>query len=237
MTTRFYLHATNSTVSGTLPLTKQSSQTYNGSIDSVSTSKRTMNTTIGTAQTSLASASNAIGFGTTGILFVARFISAPIYQTSVAANTWNFSIAGKTTSVADYHPNAGSGGVPVCLYVWRPSSGTKVGTIFDSSTASVTAPSSYTTEICTYTTFSGSAVSGVQNGDVIILELLIKAVNNSNTFQYTNYFDGTTATTTNNTTVSNFAEFIETPENINFNASSPVVNNLFIVKALFTADK
>ena len=239
MTTTFYLHATNSTVSGTLPLTKQSSQTYNGSIDSVSTSKRTMNTTIGTAQTSLASASNAIGFATTGNLFVARFISAPIYQTSVAANTWNFSIAGKTTSVVDYHPNAGSGGVPVCLYVWRPSSGTKVGTIFDGLSSTKTNQLGNLNEYVSVVNFTGSAVTGTQAGDIIVLEAMAgtNGFNQSGTYTFYYYFDGTTVNNTDNSATSNEAAYISTPENITFYTSTPITNNLFVSKAFFVSDK
>lgn len=57
----------------------------------------------------------------------------------------------------------------VNLYVWRPSSGTKVGTVIDNTNVGKGSPD--TTASLTVWTFDGAEVTGVQPEDVLILEL------------------------------------------------------------------
>jgi len=113
-----------------------------------------------------------------------------------------------------------TGGTIRCVcYVWRPSTQTIVGTILDNVSATITRTAD-TTERNIHTTFSGSAVSSVQDGDVIIFEVWVSwtqaaSVTSNNLI----YYDGTTANTTNNSSVSNHASFIETPQTLTFTAS------------------
>jgi hypothetical protein len=66
-------------------------------------------------------------------------------------------------------------------------------------------------------TFTGAAVASTAVGDVIVFEAWVW-VNNSSTVlsNLSYYFDGTTATLADGTTVSNHASFIETPQNLVF---------------------
>jgi hypothetical protein len=214
--TRFYFHATTNSTSG-LPTAEQSSLTADQSADAA-TLNRTMNTTIGTAQTSIAQSSIA----TTGVrnYYFCRFVSQPIFQSSIAANTWTYNFAAKESTTAGNFPVAATNQpVRVNCYVWRPSTSTKIGTILDGNTASTVDEVNPPDEGAHHVTFSGSAVSSMQNNDVIILEIWFvitqaAAVSSTDTF----YFDGTTANTTDNAVVSNHASFLETPENLALSA-------------------
>jgi hypothetical protein len=214
--TRFYFHATTNSTSG-LPTAEQSSLTADQSADAA-TLNRTMNTTIGTAQTSIAQSS--IATTATRNYYFCRFVSQPIFQSSIAANTWTYNFAAKESTTAGNFPVAATNQpVRVNCYVWRPSTSTKIGTILDGNTASTVDEVNPPDEAAHHVTFSGSAVSSMQNDDVIILEIWFiitqpAAVSSTDTF----YFDGTTANTTDNAVVSNHASFLETPENLTLTA-------------------
>lgn len=253
MTTRFYLHSANSTEGGTLPSTEQSTKTSSGNFDA-QTVNRSMDTTIGTSQASttfvLANSQKS-----DNVFFIAKFISPELNQSSIAANTWtwNFAIkASSSTNVFDYPSNTVNEKIPLCCYVWRPSSGTKVGNIkdgtgqdsadlqyFDVGTNSSNPGAPTTAEWSEDGTFAGSAVSGLLAGDVIVMEAwAFIDTNNSSSTTYSFFFDGTTVTTTNGTTVSSQASFLETPETLTFNTgpitmseiSSLTYANKFITK-------
>jgi hypothetical protein len=69
--------------------------------------------------------------------------------------------------------------------------------------------------------FVGSAVAGVQTGDVIIMEAWYYIdTNNASTATYSFFYDGGTVTTGTSvgTTVSDHASYLETPENLTFQA-------------------
>lgn len=200
-------------MSGTLPSTEQSTLTATVLSDAV-TVNRSMNTTIGTAQTS-----NALTTaGTTSVQnqYFTRFVSFPINTTSVAANTWTYNFAGTTSNVnANFPVSAGPNPVHVHCYIWRPSTGAKVGTILDGdSNDDYDEGATALTIYCYHGTFAGTAVT-CQAGDVIIFEVWF-AITQNNTTVRTNtfYYDGTTANTTGGSVVSNHASFIETPQTI-----------------------
>ena len=74
-------------------------------------------------------------------------------------------------------------------------------------------------------TFAGSLVSGVQDGDVLCFEVWFEITQaGANAYVDTFYYDGTTVTTADNTTVSNHASFIETPQTLTFGAPSTPVD-------------
>ncbi len=216
MATRLFLHDANSDVSGTLPSTEQSSNstaTYN--LASQSLNKK-MDTTKGTTQTSL-SASVALGLSQSTV-YSSKWVSPPLASNvTIAANTWTINFAAKSGSDPYYpyrmQPN---------VYIWRPSTGAKVGTIFDSN-AGAPYGSGNVNETSKQQTFSGSAVSALA-GDVIIVEAWCAAISFSpGTFSIFFYYDGATETASDGTTVTNHASFLETPQNLTFQAGgSPV---------------
>lgn len=212
MTTRFYLHAASSTVSGTLPSTKQSTLATTRNFD-VQTVNRIMDTTIGASQSDITASFST----TSGNMYMSRFVSAPIYS-SPTAQTWTLNFAAWRTvggGTFNYPAVQTTHLLPSSLYVWRPSTGALVGYIFDSNSATGTSNfGSATTETTAIVTFTGSAVT-IVNGDVLCFEAMTFTSNTAT--QTTHYaYDGTTANTTDNTSVSNHASFIETPDTIAF---------------------
>lgn len=211
MATKFYFHAANSSVAGTLPSTEQSSLTIGQSFDA-QTVNRSMSTTIGTTQATL---SRTPVIGATNY-YVTKFISPKIYQTSIAANTWTYGFTASETATTQNFPVSGNNqSVRVNCYVWRPSDGTKVGTILDGTTASTVDEGSANSQTYHIVTFSGSQVTGVQDGDVIVFEVWFIVNSTVSTGTITFYYDGTTEGTENGTTTS-AASNISTPEDINF---------------------
>ena len=191
MATKFYFHAAASGVGGTLPSTEQSSLTSTIDVDA-QTVNRSMNTTIGTAQQTVSRVGNMATSSRN--YYFTKFVSPPIYQTSIAANTWTYAFSASESTVQANFPVPGSSQpVRVNCYVWRPSDGTKVGTILDGNTASDVSEGGTGEEVYHITTFTGSSVAGVQNGDVIILEVwfvFASTVTSSLTIGF--HYDGTT---------------------------------------------
>lgn len=174
-----------------------------------------MDTTIGTSQTSLTNASIAIN--TLKTYYCARFVSAKLNQTSIAANTWTLSIAAQMSNTSARFPVASGTPIYLSLYVWRTSTQTKLGSIFDGATPNITYTAG-TGERSVGTTVSGSAVSSVAaNDDVIVFEVWFKVTQLiSTSYTQTVYFDGTVENLTNNVAVSDHASLISTPETITF---------------------
>lgn len=228
MATRLYFHAATSTVSGTLPSTEQSSRTSAQNVDA-QTVNRSMNTSIGTAQTSVTGTSaNA----TDRIVYITKFISQPLVTTSISANTWTlnfaYKIANSTNQTAPVREATGNpkyNVMPLTCYVWRPSTGAKVGNIIDADSAGTSGEfhdcsQTGTSELVEQGTFSGSAVTATA-GDVIVLEAWIYSTDSTARANAINwYYDGTTANTTNESVVSNHASFLESPQAITFSTGS-----------------
>jgi len=213
MATKLYLHNATSTVSGTLPSTVQSSLGTPAVSSDATTVNRSMDTTIGTAQTSKALTS--LAQTAAQVIYFTRFCSAPLNQTSIAANTWNWVAATSEASTTGNFPAANARNV---VYVWRPSSGTKVGNIFDG--AGNNPGAGTTTERAVVSTFSGSALT-VQVGDIICCELVFTVSQSTAVARtMTVFYDGTAETNTDGTITSNQASYINTPETISFGAGA-----------------
>lgn len=211
MPTRFYFHSTTNSTVG-LPTTEQSSLTATLSVDA-QTLNRTMNTTIGTGMTSIGTTSASTSSRN---LYYTRFVSQPIFQSSIAANTWtyNFSALQQHAS-ANFPVNGSNQAVRVNCYVWRPSTSTKIGTILDGTTAATADENAANINAVKHTTFTGAAVAGTASNDVIIFEVWFIITSVTTTTLAKNFFyNGTTVNTTDNNTVSNHASFLETPETL-----------------------
>jgi hypothetical protein len=223
MATKLYFHEAISTVSGTLPAAEQSSLTITESAEA-QTVNRTMNITIGTSE-----ANKAITVNVTGarVTYFTRFVSLPLNQTSIAANTWDYSFAAQQNSTALNFPTpsgAANQTVRIMCYVWRPSNGTKIGNILDGTSVANFGSLATTTKKATTGTFAGSAVTCAV-GDIICFEVIFTYSTASGSKTGTYYYDGTAETLTDGTVVTSHATFINTPETIAFTGGA---NNITI---------
>lgn len=228
MATRLYFHAASSTVSGTLPSAEQSSRTATLNVDA-GTVNRSMDISIGAGQTvSQRNTSNA----TDVFCYYTKFISQPLNLTSVSANTWTYNFAYKinntssqTGPVKEGATNPKYSNLPITFYIWRPSTGAKIGNIMDGDTPGTSGEYFDCTkvgsnELVEHGTLSGSAVT-CQVGDVIVFEVWTYSTDiTARTNALNWYYDGTTTNTTNETIVSNHASFLETPQNLTFTGSN-----------------
>jgi len=201
-----------------------------------------MNTTIGTSQAAHTSTSNVNT--STQTMFWGKWVSEPLITTSIDANTWDYNFATLSSNLNMNFPvNGNNQSVRVCCYVWRPSTGAKVANICDTTTAAtVDESSAASTEKNHVTTFSGSAVTA-QSQDVIVFEawfICTPTASVSGGPTRSLYFDGTTENNTENTTVSNHASYIQTPQDLTFgsppastdmtNAFTQILVNKFLTR-------
>jgi hypothetical protein len=203
VTTRLYWHNTSNATSG-LPTTKQSTVSVSGGASQ--SVNKDMTITIGTSQTSIAFTENVSTYN-----YVCRWVSDTIGQSSIAANTWTISYGYSDGAISNNT-------IRPALYVWRPSTTTKVATIFDSDINN--GANTTTTEQGRKSTFSGSAVaSGITTGDVLCLEFIFLS---GSAVSISTFYDGTTVVTTDKTAASSVAAYIETPETIALGAPASV---------------
>lgn len=211
MPTRLYFHNATTTISNP-PATEQGAGTATITATGAITT-RLMDRSIGTAQSSVAitTANNT----NPQVAFLGTFVSPGLSSnTTISADTITFNVADQQSATqAAFWVNAFN------VYVWRPSTGTKVGTLIDtSSTGTLIGSATGTTEVTTTGTASTSSVSALA-GDVIICEVWSRFTQSMGTaYTGTFYYDGTTVNTgAENTAVTNHASFIELTQNLSFN--------------------
>jgi hypothetical protein len=224
LATKFYLHATTSGLpSGTLPTDEQSSLTPDANdFEGSRTTNRLMNTTIGVSQANLTNTST--GDTNAHNYYVTRFVSPVLWQGNISAQTWTVEYAAKEANAAANFPRNGAGVMYVNCYIWKPSDGTKVGTILDGN-SNADGEEAGTSQTVINFTFSGAAVTGLTPGDaVLVFEVWAQVTQGNGTARVQDfYYDGTTENSTTNE-----AAFISTPENLLFNNTS---QNMTIVAA------
>ena len=179
------------------------------------TVNRTMNINIGTSQVSKSIATTV----STSLqnLYYTRFLSLPLSAQTISANTWDYNFAAQTNNLNANFPVNTSGPVYINCYVWRPSTGAKVGTILEGDSVSDFAEVSISAaeKVCNGT-FSGSSLA-IQDNDILVFEMIFQVTQSvSNARTNLVYYDGTTENTTDNTTVSSQASFINTPQTLSF---------------------
>lgn len=235
MATKFYFHAAASpTYGGTLPSTLQySDQTVSEYFDAY-TVNRSMDTTKGTSQASIAKSTS--GGGSPRYMYVTRFVSAPIATQTVSAATWTLWEATASPGGFSWPGGYSNGYREIAIYVWRPSTGARVGFIRNGISADFSNNIGSTSETTGKTTYSGSAVSAT-SGDVICVEIIGATDSASGTNTYTWYFDGTTIPSTDDTSIASCASSIGTTQTLTFaptstacTVTSKVVTNKFIIK-------
>ncbi len=213
MTTKLYFHNASASITGTLPSSEQSSLTADSNLftGEDGTSNRSMNTTIGVSQANLTNASTADT--SSHNYYVARWVSPLIYETNIQAKTWTYEFGAKESNAAANWPVSGTAqAIRVNCYVWKPSDGTKVGTILDGN-SNADFEEAGTSQSVINGTFVGAAVTGMTPGDAVLVFEMWAVVTQANGTSRTQdvYFDGTTE----NSTTSE-AAFISTPQDIEF---------------------
>lgn len=216
--TKLYLHreGVGSLPSGTLPSSEQSSLTADTNLfdNEDGSENRVMDDTISAqAQTSLTNTStadtNAHNY------YIARWVSPKLNMTSISANTWNLKFAASEGNANANFPRNGAGALRIVAYCWKPSNGTKYGDILDGNSAADFEEAG-TTQTLIEGTFSGAAVSSLTADDVVIVFELWAIVTQSmgTAYSQTVFYDGTTESST-----SNNAAFLETPQTLTFSSS------------------
>lgn len=217
MATRLYFHAASNALSGTFPAGEQSSLVASYSATGSNTLRK-MDTTKGVLQSSTVAASLATLSEQTG--FYGFFCSQPF-----SANQ-NVGGAGQTVTLNIANSMNGTqmvlgGDLRFSVYVWRPSTGAKVGTVGDALALTGDAVVSNTTERVNNGTTTATTQVAVLAGDVLVCEVWqihtqTLAVTRTGTF----FFDGTVVTAATNTFVGDHAAFLEfSADNLTFGAS------------------
>lgn len=221
MAAKLYFHNAANALSGTFPTGEQSAATPTHT-DSGATTLRTMDGTIGTSQVAVqVTHDNTIN--TRYRHFYRFFCSTPLSGAqTVGGGTATVNLADEFDAVNINH----WAGQRVCVYVWRPSTGAIVGTLFDGITSGGEEPTASNSEQVTIVTFSTSAISAA-GGDVVICEVWSDHFVggnrvNADTFFY---YDGTTENTTENAVVSNHASYIELAETLVFEGEGGAAAN------------
>lgn len=199
---------------------------------------RSMNKTKGSSQTTMSWSSSASTL--TQMNYITKFISEPLSGiTTIDDNQW--------TGLMAYSESNLSANVTFMagvLYVWRPSTNSLVGHIEDYTGLHTTGePSGANTEKLfkgNFTAGTSAEVTGVQDGDVIILEIYSRHQQSSATaYTIGFYFDGTNehASDPNNTTVSDVASYIETPQDLTFVTDAPADIDMDVTDTMVLANK
>lgn len=218
MATKLYLHNAANDQSGTYPSGEQSAQTPDWTTAGGATLRK-MDTTIGTAQASLAGTTAAVTTLQRGLL--GMWTSPPLAgaQTVGRPNLPVFNVADKeSNNAANFWANS------LNAYVWRPSTGAKVGTIVDGAAASKGGTEGGTSETVTHLTNLDPVAVSAADGDVIICESWgVHTQSMATAYTATLYYDGTTENTTEDASVSNHASYISFSETLTFKGSNVTV--------------
>src|SRR5207245_4207821 len=142
--------------------------------------------------------------------YVARFTSPPLAAQTISANTWTLAVATAESSTSANSFFVGS------IYVWRPSTSSVVGYIYDK--AVQRGNEFATSETGIVYSLAGSAVT-TNDGDVLVIEFWVDAVQGTATSRTnTLYFEGTTAPT-NGTNPVTAASYLQTPQSLTYSVS------------------
>lgn len=218
MATKIYLHDATNDQAGTYPSGEQSNYpSYGGGQSYVMTgasSIRKMNSSIGSAQVS--PTFTTLNNQTLQEVFLRMWTSRPLDGNQTVGGG-NFTL---NLAHAESNNNVNLFRYGVNIYVWRPSTGAKIGTVkalLGAFCIVGTEPSSANSERVWHVAGTSSSAISALDGDVIIFELYVDfAQGMSTSYTGTLYYDGTTGNTTANAAVSNHASFIEFAENLLF---------------------
>lgn len=223
MATKFYLRDEASGVAGTLPSAEQSTLTSDKDA-TTQADNLTLSTTKGTSTAAIVQYSTNANTNLQNH-YIARYVSAPIYHLSIDTNTWTFAFAAFQGSSSANFPVSGTDQpVYVNCYVWRPSTGTKVGTILDGNTVSTVDEGAVNATVYHIVNFTGAQVTGLQWEDVIVFEVWFRvtpATASTHTLRFLH--DGGTEYAENDTSASSAASNLSTPQSLVFEEPTSVL--------------
>lgn len=209
MATKFYFRLAAPSVSGTLPSGEQATATAAFSATGSGTIKG-LDLSPGTSFATISGTSSATTAAQDG--YFGMFMSEPLPAATLGGGSIVLNIADRESNAAsNFWINS------INAYIWRPSTGTKVGTIRDSSGTSLGGTEGGTGYTVTHITGITSSAVTAQAGDVLIVEVWARFTQSMGS----NYtvdlgYDGTTENTTENASVTNHASYIEFTENLLF---------------------
>ncbi len=177
---------------------------------------RTMNLTKGTMQTS--DQVDPLEPTATGQPY-SRWLSPPLASQTISAQNWTLNIA-RSAAIAGRTLEW-----QLRLYVFRPSARLLVDYIIGSSTSAIKYSSdSNPTAVGLERSFQDGAFSGsaitVHDGDILVCEIYTRLVVGPGQFTKL-YYDGSTETTTDNTTVSDHASFLQSANALTLSGAAP----------------
>ena len=224
MSTKLYFHIDPNALVGTFPTIEQGAAAASF-IAAGANTLRTMTRAPGASQTSL----SFTGATDNTRNFMGYFCSPPFDRDqSVGGNPMELLAASSESNLgANFWINN------LNIYVWRPSTGTKVGQLLDNTTgnslgaqASLTANDAYPD----YINSIGSAPIAVLAGDVIVCEIWNRtAIGSAISYTCNFYFDGSTETIDEATIVTNQASYIKFYETLSFVGDPPIKPHSFAV--------
>lgn len=215
MATKLYFHNVSNQLSGSFPTGEQGAGTANNTAVGADT-MRTMTKTIGTSQVVLSFSDTTDNTRS----FMGYFCSPPLRSAQTVGGGVMSLLAGSSESNlgANFWINS------LNVYVWRPSTNTKVGTIRDNSNGNSLGGSEATIVNTVYpdyiTGITSTAVSA-QTGDVVICEIWNRIATGA-TKNYTCSFayDGAAETTNEATIETDIASFLLLTETLTFSTDT-----------------
>ncbi len=141
-------------------------------------------------------------------LYFGRFISPPLAAQTIASQTWTISLGG-----LEGNTNANLFTRPV-IYVWRPSTSTRVGFIYDG-LGNIPNVEWGTAQASIFGTLTSASVT-VQAGDLLVFEVWGYSATQGMATAYINYiaFNGTQEATANATAQSASASYIQSANDL-----------------------
>jgi len=186
------------------PSTYQSASTPDW-IATGGTVSKSLSTSIGVLQASVAGTTVATTSAQNGLIGIFTSAALGAAQTIGGGNIV-VSIADKESNLAaNFFVNG------VDIYVWRPSTDTKVGTVkaFGSGTALGAEPSAANSEETTTLVIIGSTAVDALAGDVVVIELWARHTQGTAAaYTVTTYYDGTVEQIVENTVVTDHATYV-----------------------------
>lgn len=222
MATRLFFHALANSGTGTFPTGEQGLLTPTYTATNANTLRR-MDGTAGTLQTSLAGTSTA---ATSQVGFYGFFSSGTFTSNQSVGGggqTLTLNIANQESSSS---MNVGTD-LRAAVYVWRPSTGAKVGDVCATvAMAGVAEPGAFNSERVNQGTTTVTTLVNALAGDVLICEVWqVHTQATSLAFTGTFFYDGTTQNTTVNAVVTTQASFMDlSSDTLTFN-TFPVLSN------------
>lgn len=220
MPTKLYFHDVANDLAGTFPASALG-QTPNWTVAGAQTLKK-MNLTIGTGQ--VQKTGTSIATITAQWCLLGRFVTPELAAGSIGGST--------LTSVVNFAALETNLSMDFCedvrldMIVWRPSTGTNLGTL-------VTSASTYTGDVEPLSANSERVIQArrtgvpspitLQDGDVLMVEIWSRHIQAAaNAYDGSFYFDGTTENLTANSVVTDHAGFLELTYTLNFLTATTV---------------